>query len=107
MEQIQMKLKDKIIILLFILMFSVVLCLIWYREEPIYKHNDEIEKQLQLIDSINVKLDSLQREDDRLDTIINNKQTYYIYEQKVFMDSLVVSDDSVDCFISSYLKTRQ
>lgn len=102
-----MKLKDKIIILLFVLMFSVVLCSVWYRDEPLYEYNKDIEKHLNQLDNINIKLDSLRKENNKLDTIINNKQTYYIYEQKIFMDSLIVSDDSVDRFISSYLKTRQ
>lgn len=105
-EQIKMKLKDKIIILLFVIMLSIVLCLLWYREEPIRNDNLDIQRHIDLIDSINIKLDSLQRHDDKIDTTINSKNTYYIYEKNIFKDSLVISDDSVDKFIASYLKTR-
>lgn len=105
MKKLKMSLKDKIIIFIFILISAMILCSIWYRDEPIYKYNEILEKHLYQLNTISIKLDSLQRADDRLDTIINNKQTYYIYEQKIFMDSLIVSDDSVDRYISSYLKT--
>jgi hypothetical protein len=106
MDTIEIKLKDKIIILIFIILLCVALVAIFYKEAPIYNDNYNIRKQLELIDSINVKLDILNKKNNKLDTLISNKITHNYYEQIIFMDSTIISNDSIDKFISTYLKSQ-
>lgn len=108
MEQnFNFKTKDLIYLIIYITLFSLCMYLLYFKQQPVFDSNTELNNHMKRLDSLTIKLEKLELNKKQLDTIIYHKEIHNVYEQKVFMDTLIITNDSIDKFISSYIKKRQ